>query len=69
METIIHDFEKLPITIPKLKRNPRFIVEDDKYYEEIQHVYESNDNNIRCIDFRQWIEKPFPSWLIFDNHQ
>ena len=69
METVIHDLENVPFTAPKLTRNPRFIVEDDKYYEEVQYVYESNVNCIRYIDFRQWVEKPFPSWLNLDIHQ
>ena len=49
--------------IPKLELQNRFMVIDNCYYEETRVSYEINDGGqVRQIDIRDWVQKPFPDW-------
>ena len=49
--------------IPNLESQNRFMVIDNRYYEETRVTYEINDGSqVRQIDIRDWVQKPFPDW-------
>jgi hypothetical protein len=50
-------------TPPKLQIRPSFFIENGKYYEQIRRTFDVNEGNVRLVEYVQWIEKLFPTWI------
>ena len=53
----------IPTTFPELQKRPSFFVENGKYYEQVRETFHFNEGSVRYVEFVQWIEKPFPTWI------